>query len=1090
MSCDGNRHKYFEQLSQRADVQQALGLNAIQSAQALERLYQTGQSVGTLKSSAEPNETELIVETELTRKLFERMRALGIKPPTHSVDGLPRKGARWGYGQIERTLQAIENGKPLPTVAASIAEKTRQGAYSRPPAADPKGYLNRMAVSGTSGALSAVGFDGSGYYRCANCGRFASQTKGHVCPMTASSDDLSRMLQRRLGLPASAFRGYNLDALSEMLEQARGNGGEILMLHSLTGRQERVTLDGIPQAMMSGFIPQAWSGQAVPVITDEMNVIGVLNAEGLTRAVEHMGAVQTLAQYYGLNVAPDAPVMNAYQAITAQSPLHTILVQQQGKNAVTLEGGQVYDLGHFIGTEFRKNDARGTFVEIGGKRYGVYARTQDKRDRSSARGKYATDTDNVVIGRTLPAAIGLLAEANVSETNGVIEVYDKNGKLLSVYDPSTNTAGDTLGSTNASPEQMAAVLAHRFLNPQTAFDYALIQDFLAFRNGSGSPIAAADSGYLALRQMLESGHALQLGARLGVGRCPNCGQFIGQGAHACPKAGQQEKKPRRKKTEEPPAPVQVAAAEPAASAPVEIPAVAAAEPAAPAQIAPQSVSVTVTLPDRFAEDLGAVVADILNARPEGSPATATRTNDKLDAVLTQLAALLAAQQETLQKIAQQKTLDEEKLGAAIAKNLPAGGGNGNGNGVDAEKLGMAIASALAHSAPVVVAAESGGSAAARPRKCPRCGQWMSADHQCPPRVERKGLQRPAGAPPNEVEKLFEGIVLSAPDLYLDNVPAEWGGQLAIALPENVPAWKSDDEYEMGQQERTIYNMIALQLRKKSKKPTNRAFGLYGPAGTGKNTIARMLAASIQCDDGKQGLPYYEINITPDTDIAQAIGEVVLTTDENGQTVSRVRLGPLGQMAASGGVAAINEIVRSPKLATALQSIIEDGEISIPTPEGGTYKIPVHPSAIFIATWNPGYEGDADRPAQAFLSRITALPLGYPGKEEQIRRVKAYFEEQGLETPKEEILEAAVGFWSELRLLTGATGQSPQVGAFSPTRTTPGPRELARFVEYGVHMGWEQALLTLDIICDQDSEYKDAQNNILRDRFEAHFGGLV
>jgi hypothetical protein len=48
---------------------------------------------------------------------------------------------------------------------------------------------------------------------------------------------------------------------------------------------------------------------------------------------------------------------------------------------------------------------------------------------------------------------------------------------------------------------------------------------------------------------------------------------------------------------------------------------------------------------------------------------------------------------------------------------------------------------------------------------------------------------------------------------------------------------------------------------------------------------------------------------------------------------------LAAMAASGGVAAINEIVRSPKLATALQSIIEDGEISIPTPEGGTYKIP-------------------------------------------------------------------------------------------------------------------------------------------------------
>jgi hypothetical protein len=501
----------------------------------------------------------------------------------------------------------------------------------------------------------------------------------------------------------------------------------------------------------------------------------------------------------------------------------------------------------------------------------------------------------------------------------------------------------------------------------------------------------------------------------------------------------------------------------------------------------------VTLPDRFAEDLGAVVADILNTQPAGGSPAASR-DTQMEAVLTQLAALLAAQNENLQKLASQKTLDEEKLGAAIAKNLPAsaasGNGKGGGKGVDMEQLSAAVASAVAKSIPApVVVSGAGGSVAARPSKCPRCGQWMSADHQCPPRVERKGVQKPEGAQ-NEVEKILNGITMSAPDLYLDNVPPEWGGQKAVPLPENVPDWKPDDQYEMGQQERTIYNMMALQLRKKSKKPTNRAFGLYGPAGTGKNTIARMLAASLQCDDGKHGLPYYEINITPDMDIAQAIGEVTLTTDENGSTVSRVRLGPLGEMAASGGVAAINEIVRSPKLATALQSIIEDGEISIPTPEGGTYKIPVHPSAIFIATWNPGYEGDADRPAQAFLSRITALPLNYPDKDEQIRRVKTHFEKEGLEMPKEEILDAAVGFWNELRLLTGSTGQTPQVGAFSPTRTTPGPRELARFLEYGTQAGWEQALLTLDIICDQDAEYKETQRNILRDRFEAHFGGVI
>ncbi len=180
-----------------------------------------------------------------------------------------------------------------------------------------------------------------------------------------------------------------------------------------------------------------------------------------------------------------------------------------------------------------------------------------------------------------------------------------------------------------------------------------------------------------------------------------------------------------------------------------------------------------------------------------------------------------------------------------------------------------------------------------------------------------------------------------------------------------------------------------------------------------------------------------------------------------------------------------------KLATALQSIIEDGELSIPSPEGGAYKIPVHPSAIFFATWNPGYEGDADRPAQAFLSRITAIRLDYPSKDEQKRRLKAYFQREGYAAPPpDEVLEAAIGFWNELRVLTGATGQTPQIGMYSATRTTPGPRELGRFVEMGTQLGWEAALKSIEVICDQTSEEFGTQSAILQDRFQAHFGDLA
>jgi len=1052
MSCDGNRHKYFEQLAQRADVRRALGLSEpAETAMALERLYQLAQSAGVAASKG-GGEREVTVETELTRALFNRMRAMGIKPPTHSADGLPKTAARFGYGQIERLLRAVDNGGQIPRMAVSISRKVAADACRRP--------ILQQTMQGQQNALSAVGFDAKGYYRCANCGRFASQKYGHVCPRTATSADLSRMLQRRLGLPESAFQGYNIDALGNLLEQARERG-TVTMIHALTGATQEVTLDGIPQAMMAGYMPVEWNGTAVPVITDDLRVVNVLNADGLTMAAEDIGAVHALAQYYGITIPPDAPVMNAYRAISTGSPLHQVSTQAD----VPLEGGQEYDLGHFIGTEFRKGDARGTFVEVGGRRYAVYARSRNPADRSIARGRFAAVPDDVVVGRTLPAAIGILAESGVSEANGKIEVYDKNEQLLAVYDPSTNTAGDTRGNTNASAEQMAAVLAYRMLYPSSAFDYALIHDFGQFKQGTGSPLAAADSAYLTLRSMLESGATLQLGATLGAGRCPRCGQFIGQGAHFCPA----DQRP----AEVPVPPVPVELPEVVLDAPNGLHDLPAIPPAAP------PVQVQVSMPENFASELASAVAGLLSARPlaENSP------QPHLEAVLGQLAAILAAQQEILQRLVQQQQQQPLPAPAASASVL------------DAEKFGETVARIVAQSipaaaqAPVVVTGD--GTVAARPRRCPRCGQFMDENHQCPPRQERKGQQtRPADAPPCEVEKILDGIVMAAPDLYLDQVPEEWGGKRATPLPENVPEWKSDEEYEMGQQERTIYNLIALQLRKKSKRPTNRAFGLYGPAGTGKNTIARMLAANLKCDDGKQGLPYYEINITPDMDIAQAIGEVVLTTDENGNTVSRVRLGPIGQCAASGGVVAINEIVRAPKLATALQSIIEDGEISIPTPEGGTYKVPVHPSAIFVSTWNPGYEGDADRPAQAFLSRILALPLSYPSKEEQIRRIQAHFESEGLEMPKQEILDAAVGFWNDVRLLTGGTGQSPQVGAYSPTRTTPGPRELARFVEIGTRSNWENALLSLEIICDQDAEYRQAQVAALHDRFEAHFAGLI
>ena len=1056
MSCDGNRHKFWKHLTGGKNPFTALlGGSAEAAQQTMERLYQRGKAEAErLTRNGKLRDVDKAVATTLTKRLFNRMRAVGIKPPTHSKDGLPKMSSRFGYAAVYRTLAAIESGQHLPPDARQIVQTLRSTGSSK------TSKIQSLSKATASPGLSAVGFDAKGYYRCANCGRFASQVNGHVCPFTANEGELSRMLSRRLGLPPSAWEGYRNQALTQVLTQAREQG-VVTMVHDLTGMQVDVTLDGIPQAMMSGYIPQEWVGDTV-LIEQDGHFYSVVNGEGLSLASDPAGVVAQAAQKYGVRIPTNAPVLQAANVKTAMQQPAT-----PGPGALALSGGQEYDLGHFIGTEFRKRDARGTFIEAGGQQYGVYARTRNLADKSSARGRFAPDVDAIVVGRTLPAAVEILRTGSISVTpEGVVLVHDANGSLLAVYDPHTRTAGDMAGTPNASPAQMAAILAHRMQNPTTAMDYSLIQDFTAFSQGHGSPIAAADSAYLALRVWFEnSEETLHLGAQVaqgGIKKCPQCGRFIGSQPHTCPDetAGAEA---------QPPAPI-AAQETPAAPLPPQ---------PTPAQITAPVVNVTVAMPDDFATQMRDAMRDLLsNVVPPAQPTTTTPNHDPdMAALLTRLTDVLTAQQQAIEQL-QQASMNATSSVAASP--------------VDIQAMGVAIGQAVARSipAPQIVTSGEGGAMAvpARPRKCPKCGQYLNEGHTCPPRVDRQGLQRPSGLPPTETEKILNGITLDAPDLYLDSVPSDWGGQRAVPLPENLP--ELDAEYQMGQQERAIFNIIASQLRKKSRKPTNRSFGLYGPAGTGKNTIARQLAASLKTTDGKQGLPYYEINVTPDMDIAQAIGEVVLTTDENGATVSRVRLGPLGLMAASGGVAAVNEIVRSPKLATALQSIIEDGEISIPTPEGGTYKIPVHPSAIFITTWNPGYEGDADRPAQAPLSRMMTFRMDYPSKKELVGRVKAYLKEQNLPVPDEPVLTAGADFFSELRVLTGGTGQEPQIGTYSPTPTTPGPRELNRFIELGTTLGWDAALKTLDIICDQSEEQFPVQRQIIEERFAAVFGDLA
>ncbi len=446
MSCDGNRGKFFHHIAQDQAVQNTFGSPA-DAESAFEQIFNTA------RAQSRPGNVPMRAQAEArTRKLFDEMCGLNIKPPTHSPTGLPRKDAQFGYAAIHQTLEAIRSGQRLPGLARQVIEQ--------------RGHTRR---------ISAVRDDANGYFRCTNCGRFASRTRGHNCPATATRQTMEAHLHRRLGIPATA---YGEEGINQILAEAKASGG-VRMRHGLTGETIEASLDGLPLALATGFVPDGWNGQTKLVELPGGRVVGVLNPDGLQQIHPSGNAVAVAGAAYGLVIQPGTPIVSATSIPSI--PHHTI----SSSAATDVSGGQVYDLGHFIGTEYRKRDTLGTDIDVNGVRYTIGDRSRDPADWSSARhaGLEPPPKGGVAVGRTLVEAVGILSTGQVVETaDGHIQVYDaKRENLLAVYDPGTGVAGDTDGTPNASAAQMAAVLAHHALHPQNQYDAALLSCFRASR---------------------------------------------------------------------------------------------------------------------------------------------------------------------------------------------------------------------------------------------------------------------------------------------------------------------------------------------------------------------------------------------------------------------------------------------------------------------------------------------------------------------------------------------------------------------------------------------------------------------------------
>jgi hypothetical protein len=841
-------------------------------------------------------------------------------------------------------------------------------------------------------------------------------------------------------------------------------------------------------------------------------------------------------------------------------------VQQSAQTQVSF--GTTYDVGRFMGTEYRKGGAAGTPITVAGHTYTVGQRSHDPHDYGSARdltrGLEPLPKGGVAVGRTLVEAVGILHDGEVVETqDGQIQVYAKDRRnLLAVYDPTKRAAGDTAGATNASAPQMAAVIAHLALHPQTPFDTALGVDLVRLRNGTGTPLAAADGAYIAIKNgLLANGHEIDLGGTGGIQRCGACGQFMGD-AHTCPiravatlaattngastfNPAQGGVNPATGYSDTPTdpyapilvdaeagAPVSASAVEDTAArcapAPVESgPDVAAPMPesaGAPAPVAvppivvqPQ-IDVTIAAPqvDVAAPQLS-IAAPTITVEPPQVQMEAPQVQVNLHLDPERFAQAMIdgwAKAAPGAAIPATSTLDPE-LRDALTRMAGA-----------VERLATTPTAAPIADERLITATERLTAAltgAELPAPAPRPDATAAAGSPVTEvdRLPRTGMARPADLPLTGQEHILAGVMLPAPDPYWSHMPEELGGPRDTPAREYLP--QIDPNYEInGQAEQILRAMSAsLQIADRSPKHSQkfRTFGLYGGAGTGKNTLAAQLAASIKTVDAEgtvtQGLDYTEITITEQTSVADAIGTTILTADPHtGATVSRPKLGKIGEAALTGGVICINEIVRNPKLTTAFQPLIEDGVIEIESAEAGKVRIPVHPATVFVFTWNPGFEDDPDRPGQAPLSRMATFRLDSPTLDESKRRAAAFFNaldgqdapstdnEQRRQailkesyaipstiTPTERELDAATNFWNDIRMhAIGGVGER-DLGKTSPTSTAPGPRELQRFVALAKALGndWQQAASIFDICCDQDPSLFPEQKRLIMERFSLHFG---
>ena len=115
MSCDGNRARYFATAAAEAAVMEAFGGDQERAQTIIQTIYDT---------ASQRQDMPPALADALTRVLFSQMKSMGMTPPAHAANGLPKRAARQGYAALAQTFMAIRSGRALPVLSAQIAQAT------------------------------------------------------------------------------------------------------------------------------------------------------------------------------------------------------------------------------------------------------------------------------------------------------------------------------------------------------------------------------------------------------------------------------------------------------------------------------------------------------------------------------------------------------------------------------------------------------------------------------------------------------------------------------------------------------------------------------------------------------------------------------------------------------------------------------------------------------------------------------------------------------------------------------------------------------------------------------------------------------